>query len=253
MKKAKRRIFSGIVCEQIVFNVPDRVRDIKNAKPRPRFKTEEEREQHRLGISRRNHARLFNANFGPTSLYSTLTFDNEWEVHTFGEARRLRDNYARRLMYHYQNAKVIIYMGRGKGTHRIHLHMVSEGIPEDAITKLWGMGEIVRIEHLREHNYYNGVDHGKDYTGLANYLFDHWTKEQGGHRWKKVGKLVKPDPEPAKLVKRNYTLKKPPQPPKGYILVEGKETPYGYLYFKYVLKPEPQKRTQRKRAGTGGE
>ena len=167
MQRVKTRIFSGSVCEQIVFNVPDRVRDIKKAEPRPRFKTPEEREQHRIGISKRNHARLFNQNFGPSSLYSTLTFQ---------EARRLRDNYTRRLMYHFPGARILIYMGRGKGTHRIHLHMVSEGIPEDMITKLWGMGEIVRIEHLREHNYYSGIDHGQDYTGLANYLFDHWRR-----------------------------------------------------------------------------
>ena len=92
MQRVKTRIFSGDVCEQIVFNVPDRVRDIKRAEPRPRFKSEEERAQHRLGISRRNHARLFNTNFGPSSLYSTLTLDDDYEVHTFQEARRLRDN-----------------------------------------------------------------------------------------------------------------------------------------------------------------
>lgn len=251
MQRLKTRYYSGVVCEQIVFSVPDCVRNIKKAEPRPRFKTEEEREQHRLGISRRKHVRLFNANFSPASLYSTLTFNNEWEVHTYKEARRLRDNYVRRLMYHFPNAKLMIYIGRGKGTHRIHFHMVSDGIPEDMITKLWGMGEIVRIENLKEHNYYNGVDHGQDYTGLANYLFDHWTPEQGGHRWKKAGKLDKPDREEPKRVKRNYSEKKPPSPPKGYILVESKATKYGYLYFKYVLKPEPQKRTRRKKAGVG--
>ena len=251
MQRVKTRILSGTVCEQIVFNVPDRVRDIKKAKPRPRFKTEEEREQHRIGISRRKHTRQFNANFGPTSKYSTLTLSNEYEVHTFKEARRLRDNYARRLLYHFPDAKIHIYMGRGKGTHRIHFHMVSEGIPEDMIIKLWGLGEIVRIENLRAHNYYNGVDHGQDYTGLANYLFDHWTPEQGGHRWKKAGKLIKPEPEPPTKVKREYTLKKPPRAPKGYILVESKATKYGYLYFKYVRKPEPQKRPRQKKTGSG--
>lgn len=79
MQRVKTRLFSGAVCEQIVFNVPDRVRDIRKAEPRPRFRTEEEREQHRIGISRRKHARLFNANFGPTSLYSTLTFNRRPE------------------------------------------------------------------------------------------------------------------------------------------------------------------------------
>lgn len=180
-----------------------------------------------------------------------LTLNNEYEVHTFQEARRLRDNYTRRLMYHFPGARILIYMGRGKGTHRIHFHMVSEGIPEDMITKLWGMGEIVRIEHLREHNYYSGIDHGQDYTGLANYLFDHWTPEQGGHRWKKAGKLDKPDREPSTEVKRNYTENKPPRPPKGYILVESKATKYGYLYYKYVRQPEPPKKARRKKAGSG--
>ena len=58
MQRVKRRIFSGVVCEQEVFNVSDRLTDIKKAEPRPRFKTEEEREQHKIGISRRKHARL---------------------------------------------------------------------------------------------------------------------------------------------------------------------------------------------------
>ena len=43
MQRVKRRIFSGVVCEQEVFNVSDRLTDIKKAEPRPRFKTEEER------------------------------------------------------------------------------------------------------------------------------------------------------------------------------------------------------------------
>lgn len=252
MQRVKTRIFSGDVCEQIVFNVPDRVRDIKRAEPRPRFKSEEERAQHRLGISRRNHARLFNANFGPSSLYSTLTLADDYEVHTFQEARRLRDNYVRRLKYHFPAVKLLIYMGRGKSTQRIHFHMVSDGIPEEQIGKLWGMGGIKRIEPLRAHNYYNGVDRGRDYTGLANYLFDHWTPEQGGHRWKQTSNLDKPEREPSTTVRRNYTENKPPRPPKGYIFVESKATKYGYLYFKYVRKPAPHKRTRRKQQDRTG-
>ncbi len=151
----------------------------------------------------------------------------------------------RRLKYHFPDARIMIYMGRGKSTSRIHFHMVSDGIPEDMIRQLWGMGEIVRIDPLKEHNYYNGVDHGQDYTGLANYLFDHWTPEQGGHRWKQTTNLLKPDREAAKEIKRNYTESKAPRPPKGYILVESRATKYGYLYYKYVK--EPAKRTRRKR------
>ena len=41
MQRVKRRIFSGAVCEQEVFNISDRLTDIKKAEPRPRFKTED--------------------------------------------------------------------------------------------------------------------------------------------------------------------------------------------------------------------
>lgn len=244
--RVKRRSFAGAVCLQEVYSVSDRAASIKTAEPRIRFKDEEEREKHKLEISRRTHAMNFAANFSPTSIYSTLTFDDEHEVHTFREARRIRDNYVRRLMRKYPSAVIFIYMGRGKNTSRIHFHMVSEGIPEEDIVGKWDQGEIVHIRNLREHNYYKGVDHGRDYTGLANYLFNHWTQEQGGHRWKQTRTAQKPDREPAKEIKRTYSEDKPPRAPKGYILVETKATRYGYLCFKYVK--QPPKRTRRKKA-----
>jgi len=170
MQKVKRRIFSGVVCEQEVFCISDRIKDIKQASPRLRFKNEEEREKHREGISRRKHARLINENFSPASLYCTLTLDDAHEVHTFTEAKKIRDRYIRRLKYDYPDAVIFAYLGRGKSTHRIHMHMLADGVPPEAIQRKWGQGSILRIDHLREHNYYNGVDHGQDYTGLANYL-----------------------------------------------------------------------------------
>ena len=98
MRRVKVRTYSGVVCEQEVFDIPDKLQDVRTARPpRPRFATPEEREQHKLEISRRKHTRLFNANFGPTSLYSTLTFSNEYEVHTFEEAKRLRSLSAKLL------------------------------------------------------------------------------------------------------------------------------------------------------------
>lgn len=242
MKRVKRRTFSGVVCEQEVFNISDRLQDLRKAEPRQRFKTEEEREKHRLNISRRKHARAFNANFSPRSLYSTLTFDIEHECHEYRDVKRIRDLVVRRLKYAYPDAVIFIYVGRGKKTQRFHIHMVSDGIPGDFIEKKWEFGNVLRIEHLREHNYYNGIDHGQDYTGLANYLFDHWTPEQGGHRWKQTRNAVKPDREEPTVIKREYSETKPPRPPKGYKLVEAKSTKYGYLYFKYVLELQKRKR-----------
>lgn len=244
MKRIKKRIFSGTVCEQIVFNTSDRIRNISDAKPRVRFKTQAEREQHKLLISRRRHARLINENMDPSGHYSTLTFSNEYEVHTFDEARIVRDRFRRRLKYHFPDAVIFLYMGRGKATNRIHFHMISKGVPEQTILKYWVYGSVVRIESLRSHNYYDGKDHGQDYTGLANYCFDHWTPEVGGHRWNVTKNARKPQEEDAVEVKRDYTTEKPPKPPKGYILVTATANKYGYFYFKYVK--EPPKETQTK-------
>lgn len=245
MRRVKRRTFSGAVCEQEVFIVSDRAKNIRNAEPRIRFKTEEEREKHRLGIARRRHARLVNENFSPRSLYSTLTFDNDNEVHTFQEAKHIRDLFVRRLKYAFPDSVIFTYLGRGKHTKRIHLHMISDDVPKNVIQKQWLYGTVIDIEHLREHNYYNGVDYGQDYTGLANYLFDHWTTEQGGQHYSKTRNARQPDREPATEIKRNYTEEKPPRPPKGYILVETKSTQYGYLHFKYVKKPPKRHRNKK--------
>lgn len=236
MAKVKRRIFSGAVCEQEVFNISDRIRDIKKAvPPLPRFKTPEERELHKIGISRRRHIRMINTNFGPESLYCTLTMDDEHEVHTLEEGAHIRDLFVRRLKYAYPDARITIYMGRGKSTQRIHMHMIIHGVPAEAIKAKWTSGRVLRIENMRAHNYYDGVDRGQDYTGLANYLFNHWTPEQGGHRWKQTKNMIQPETEATTAVKRTYTIQRPPLAPKGYQLVEVRGNQFGYLYFKYVL------------------
>lgn len=152
MRTVKRRIWAGTVCEQLVYNVPDGIRNIDDYDPekrlRQRFKDAEERAAFLKEISRRVHFRNFMANFSPTSLYSTLTFDDGHEVHTFQEAKRIRDNYKRVLQYAYPDAVFFIYMGRGKSTNRIHFHMVSEGIPEACISSKWKYGKIRRSGSL---------------------------------------------------------------------------------------------------------
>ena len=112
MRRVKRRIFAGAVCEQIVYNIPDRVRRVSSYRPRPRVKDQSQKDQHKVNISRLRHALNFNANFSTTSLYSTLTFDAENELHEFKDARRIRDNFVRALRRAYPEAVVFIYMGR---------------------------------------------------------------------------------------------------------------------------------------------
>lgn len=255
VKTMKRRIFAGAVCEQLVYNIPNGVKNVKEYDPEKpslnRFKNEDERAKHREKISRRTFIRSVNANHDTQSIYSTLTFANGWEVHNFDEARQVRRNYIRALQRAYPDAVIHLGMGRGKSTKRIHFHMISKGIPVDFLAKKWKYGKICEFSNLREHNWYQGVDCGKDYTGLCNYIFDHWTEEVGGHRWFQTKNAKKPDAENATEVRvtGGYSEKRPPVSPKGYKLVETRTTKYGYLYFKYVVIPEADPRRTRTKKG----
>ena len=243
MKRVKRAIYAGAVCEQIVYTVADNTVNLKKSKPKPRFKNDEERERHNTEIARRHHAQLFNENMkAGISLYSTLPFDDEHEVHTFDEAEKIKEIYIRRLRRKYPDAIIFFYKGRGKTTERIHFHMVSLGIPETFIKEKWTFGGTGRIVKLREHNTYNGQDYGADFTGLANYLFNHWTPEQGGHRYYRTRNIEAPEKERVNLIIRDYSVEKPPRAPKGYKLVESEGNEFGYLYFKYVKIPEGEKK-----------
>lgn len=257
-KTMKRRIFAGNTCEQIVYNVPSGIRNLKGYDPekpkKDRFKDESEREKHRERISRMTFIRNVNANMEPGDLYATLTLDNDWEVHTFEEAGHIREKFTRTLKRKYPDAVIFAVMGRGKSTERIHFHFLIKGIPEEFISAKWKYGKVKRVVPLRAHCWYDGVDHGADYTGIANYMFDHWTPEQGGHRWFQTKNAKKPDKEePTEVrVAGGYSEKRPPIAPKGYKLVSIKVTPYGCIYFKYVAVPQKESKRAAKKNRTKG-
>ncbi len=101
-------------------NVPDRIKSLERRSPARASKMRRSRELHRIGISRRKHARLINEITAPPH-YIAPSLDSRGEVHTFDEARRIRDLYVRRLKYHVPDAKINIYMGRGKTTFRAYI------------------------------------------------------------------------------------------------------------------------------------
>lgn len=245
--RMKKRIFAGAVCEQVVYHVSDRAKDPKKAKPIIKAKTEEEKAAHRDGIAKRRFIRMVNANFTPKGYFATLTMDRDYECHTFDEARQLRRNYARRLVYKFPDAKIIIVMGRGKNTSRIHFHMLieGEGVTREAVAAAWNCGEVTRIEHLREHNKMNGQDLGKDFTQVAAYMLEHWKPEQGGHRYYATKNMVQPEEEKPTECAREYGPEKPPITPKGYIYIGCQWNSYGYVIFKYVREPEKNGRKAR--------
>lgn len=246
MEQVERRIYSGAVLEREFYIASGS--GSRSCETRPRFKDEEDRKKHRDAVARRRHTRLVNENFSPTSLYSTLTFNDENECHSYKEARVLRNRFYDRLKYRYPDAVIFMYMGRGKNTKRIHFHMLTEGVPEAFVRQQWTYGDVVDISHLKAHNYYPDgtggmVDHGRDYTALANYLFSHWDPEQAAvckQRYKKSKNAHQPEKEDPKPVRRTYTPEKPPRTPKGYKLVEVTHTRYGYIDFIYVIDQELQ-------------
>lgn len=241
-KTMKRRIFCGSVCEQIVYQVPDGVRDIQKWDPEQQAARKKRSDNPKAyakmkeNISRKAHYRKFMANFHAGDLFSTLTFDNEWEVTDFDEARKVRNNWRRMIQRAFPDAVFAIYMGRGKSTHRIHFHMVSHGIDQAWIEKKWKYGGVRRIVQLRKRCWYDGRDMGQDYQGLANYLFDHWKPEQGGHRYFITRNAREPEAEKATEVRipRGYNEMHPPVPPKGYRLTTVESNEYGYTYYRYV-------------------
>lgn len=240
--KVKKRIFAGTTCDQIIYSTG---RGNPKGRARLRFKSETERAEHRRMIARRHHAALINANFSPAGYYCTFTFSAENEVHTMDDARRERANFRRRLLYKCKTAKISIYIGRGKSTHRIHFHAFIEGINKADIEKAWTGGGVIQISNLRRHNKNAaGMDVGTDFTAVANYCFDHWTAEQGGHYYSRSNNFVMPDEEEARECKREYSPEHPPKAPKGYTFVSAYTTPYGYQAYHYVILPH--KRTSEK-------
>ncbi len=268
---------SGAVLEREYYR--EGWRGVLSGAPRParlRFADEEERKKHKEQMSRKNHTQMVNTNFEPGDLYVTLTCNVQNEVHSFEDARWMRNNFVRRLRYKYPDAVISMYMGRGSLHGRIHFHALIKGVPWKYVLKQWPYGKGNKIKNeeaadvsglpdviapggviakdgiyfngLKERVLYDGVDHGADYTGLANYLFDHWTEEQGGHRWKMTRNAKRPEREEdtsePEEVRQQYTVDNPPPAPKGYIWVESRSTVYGYLYFKYVKTPPKRRRKQ---------
>ena len=254
--RVKRPVYSGAVCEIEVYDIPDRTINICPAEPKkPRFKNNEERERHRMGIARRDHIRKFNENVDPSWFYSTLTCDSRNEIHSLEEGYEEGTLLLRRLKYRNPEAKVFLYMGKGRRKKRVHFHMVTWGLTKEQVESAWTLGKVEHFDPLRERNIYNGVDCGRDYTGLANYLFDHWTPEHPGRsHYRCTTNMRQPEKDDAKEAKRKYSEKRPPVTPKGYRYIGCTDNKAGYLCFKYVYengKEEPprlKKRTRKRQS-----
>lgn len=240
MKRYKKRTFSGAVCEIEVYSVSDR----STPKPKPtpeKLLTAEERAEYNRRKSEKHFIRLINTNFTHTAYYVTATYSNDKLPATYNEANNNLDNYIRRLRRTNPNAKIIAVTGFGKRSGRLHHHLIISGVSEDDIISKWNGGDIIRAEPLREHNYYNGLDHGEDYTALAVYLHSHTPLNAKGKRWKQTKTIQQPKEEKPKPIHRIYSENKPPKAPQGFMLCEAHTSEFfgsGYVRFKYIRIPQ---------------
>lgn len=76
----------------------------------------------------------------------------------------------------------MLVTGFGSRSGRLHHHLIVSDVSESDILNKWTFGEIAKVEHLRKDNYYNGVNHGEDFTALAIYLHQHTPTEHKGKR-----------------------------------------------------------------------
>ncbi|MCM1330599.1 MAG: hypothetical protein NC253_14305 [Ruminococcus sp.] len=240
MPNCKRVTRSGAVYEIEYYPISETVRDFKNSKPEPvNVRTDAEKERYNKHKSEKHFIRLVNTNFTSAAYYVTLTYDNEHLPESYAAAVKNLDKYIRRLRYSNPNAKIIAVTGYGRKSGRLHHHLIVSGVSEGDILGKWTFGEIAKVEHLRKNNYYNGVNHGEDYTALAVYLHRHTPADHKGKRWKQTKTIQQPLREKAERVKRVYSPERPSKAPNGFELVEVKTCEWfnGYINFKYVRKP----------------
>ena len=240
----RRDTLSGVVLEIEQYTISDNVVNIKKSKPKVHTRTPEEKIIHNDKKSERQFIRNVNTNFNSFAYYVTLTYADEYLPDNYNDAQKQLRLYNRRLKYRCPKAKIIAVTGYGSRSKRLHHHLIILGANEDDIKSKWINGKLVRAERLRAHNYYNGIDQGEDYTGLAIYLHEH-TKGTShvGKRWIQTKNLEQPDEKPAREIKKPYSEDKPPKAPKGYMLVAITSYPYfvnSYIKFKYVrIPPKP--------------
>lgn len=238
MPNCKRVTRSGAVYEVEFYPVSETVRDFSKSKPKPvNVRTDEEKARYNNHKSEKHFVRIVNTNFTSAAYYITLTYDNEHLPSSYTEAVKNLDNYIRRLRYSNPYAKIVAVTGHGSRSGRLHHHLIVSGVSECDILSKWTFGEIAKVEHLRKDNYYNGINHGEDFTALAIYLHQHTPTEHKGKRWRQTKSIQPPVQEKAKQVERVYSPERPPKAPKGFMFVEARTSDYyksGYVYFKYV-------------------
>ncbi len=116
-------------------------------------------------------------NYDEQGYVGTLVFDAGHATKDFGTAIHRRDAFFVHLETKYPSIQMILAMGRGQVTDRIHFHIIAKDITREQIEKAWLWGRVTEwhpIKRSRE------TMSEEPYRALASYFCAHWTEEQGG-------------------------------------------------------------------------
>lgn len=177
MKIREKRIFSGKILEAEFFPVTADGRRYS----RGRKKRVSRASQQALNDknARKKLRRLIENNFeAEKDYYCTFTYTDKENPGGYEECKRDLNNFFRRLRRFRKKAGLpeLKYIYAIERTAHFHIHLViNGGLPRKEVKKLWGKGEIKKVEELQE-----GA-HG--FESLANYLCKEWnSKKLPGNR-----------------------------------------------------------------------
>lgn len=182
--------------------------------------------------------RMINTNFSGKKgdQFNTFTFRNAVDEE---HARQDWKNFLRRVKrYRKKDGNIVFrYLYTVEKAGQWHIHAIMNGIPLEALTKLWDKGRVTS----------SILDNTNDYKDLATYLSKRTkaaTGEEAEERrkhsrsWSGSRNLARPEVK-TREIKKEFILKKPPKAPKGYILLPNWEigcTAWGCLYQKFICK-----------------
>ena len=217
----------------------------RNSKAKPTAEVQEKLNQRN---SERELIRVLNENFTPDDLEIHLTFDDKCMPNDYEEAKRLVDNFIRRVKRRYKNAglelKAVVVISGGEGK-RWHYHITLKcGIDRDELEALWPYG-YANSRRLRFNE--NGVE------GLAKYISRQHMQDEGvervkgRRRWFGTRNLKRPQPKTTtgaisgKKVKELCTVEVESRAPferlyPGYFLsrVEAIENEFNHGYYLHI-------------------
>jgi len=184
----EKKIYSGPILEAEIFPISFKEKR-KKRKDKKKLSSLTQKNLNDKN-ARKNLIRLINTNFTNEDLAVHLTFDDKNLPATEKEAKKIRDNYIRRIKYAREKMGlppmkfIIVYEYSDDGENnkgvRKHFHIIMSNMDRDTVEKLWKKGW-ANADRLQANEY--------GYEALGRYMSK---KLHGEKRWQPSKNLDKP-------------------------------------------------------------